>query len=368
MSTTDFIPGLELSALFFREVVRPLLVEHWPELRYTAALIGPGSEVLGYDTELSSDHHWGPRVMLFLDQKDLDQIGEELLAAFTNELPYSFLGYSTHFTPPDPHDHGTQLLQVIDSGPVNHRVELLNLDAYFRMYLGIDPANPLTPVDWLTIPGQKLLSVTAGAVYWDGIGELTRLREMLEYYPDDIWLYMLAAGWARIGQEEHIMGRCGFAGDELGSRLIAARLVHDLMNLCFLIERKYPPYSKWFGIAFQRLACAPELLPLFDAVMDAQTWQERELPLCQAYHVVANLLNGQRITEPIPSQVSSFHGRPFQVIHAEVYAEALKAQIRNPDVAHIAQLTDCGALEQFSTSSELLSDTRIAHRIRSLYL
>ena len=164
------------------------------------------------------------------------------------------------------------------------------------------------------------------------------------------------------------MGRCGYAGDELGSRLIAARLVHDLMNLCFLIERQYPPYSKWFGTAFQRLACSPRLLPLFAEVMDAQTWQAREIPLCQAYQGVADLHNGLRKTEPIPSQVSSFHGRPFQVIHAEVYVEALKAQIRDPDVARIAQLTDCGALEQFCTSSELLSDTRIAHRIRSLYL
>ena len=368
MNRTDFIPGLELSGLFYQEVLRPILNERWPELCYAAALIGPGSEVLGYDTEMSTDHHWGPRVMLFLGKDDLDQIGEEVHTALANELPYSFHDYSTHFTPPDPQDDGTQLLQVIDSGLVNHRVELLNLDAYCRMYLGFDPSNPLTPVDWLTIPGQKLLSMTAGAVYWDGVGELTRLREKLDYYPDDIWLYMMAAGWARIGQEEHFMGRCGFGGDELGSRLIAARLVHDLMNLCFLIERQYPPYSKWFGTAFQRLVCAPRLLPLFAGSMDAQTWQSREVPLCQAYHVVAELHNELGITSPLPIQVSNFHGRSFQVIHAEVYAEALKSQIRDPDVACIAQLTDCGALEQLSTISELLSDTRIAQRSRSLFL
>ncbi|NTU80855.1 MAG: hypothetical protein HGA45_15995 [Chloroflexales bacterium] len=31
------------------------------------------------------------------------------------------------------------------------------------------------------------------------------------------------------------------------------------MGLCFLIERHYAPYPKWFGSAFQRLACAAEL-------------------------------------------------------------------------------------------------------------
>ena len=143
------------------------------------------------------------------------------------------------------------------------------------------------------------------------------------------------------------MGRCGYDGDELGSRLIAARLVHDLMNLCFLIERQYPPYSKWFGTAFQRLTCSARLLPMFAGVVDAQTWQAREVPLCQAYQVVAELQNELGLISSLPVQVSSFHGRPFQVIHAEVCAEALKSQIRDPDVTCIAQLTDCGALEQF---------------------
>ena len=60
------------------------------------------------------------------------------------------------------------------------------------------------------------------------------------------------------------MSRAGQAGDELGSSLIGARLVHNIMNLCFLQEKQYAPYPKWFGTAFGRLACAPELLPLLE--------------------------------------------------------------------------------------------------------
>lgn len=61
-----FVPGLELSRGFFADLVQPLLEDAFPDLRYSAALIGHGSEVLGFDTVMSTDHHWGPRVMLFL--------------------------------------------------------------------------------------------------------------------------------------------------------------------------------------------------------------------------------------------------------------------------------------------------------------
>ncbi len=53
--------GIDLSRAFYTEAIQPLLVKHFPTLEYAAGLIGPGSEVLGYDTEMSRDHNWGPR-------------------------------------------------------------------------------------------------------------------------------------------------------------------------------------------------------------------------------------------------------------------------------------------------------------------
>ena len=104
--------------------------------------------------------------------------------------------------------------------------------------------------------------MTAGAVYFDNVGELTRFRETLAWYPQDVWLYLMASIWDRIGQEEHLMPRAGFVGDELGSALIGSRLVRDIMSLCFLMEKQYAPYPKWFGSAFKKLACAEELSPI----------------------------------------------------------------------------------------------------------
>ena len=163
------------------------------------------------------------------------------------------------------------------------------------------------------------------------------------------------------------MGRTGQVGDELGSVLIAGRLVHDLMNLCFLMERQYAPYSKWFGTAFKELDCSGPLTPLFHNVFDARSWQEREEPLVAVYKIMARKFNDLGITEPLPAEASLFHGRPFRVIHGDNFATAIKAQIVDPEVRRITKMTDIGGVEQFSSSTDVLSDARICRRFRVVY-
>src|SRR5262249_55052583 len=141
----------------------------------------------------------------------------------------------------------------IESGPIAHRVDILTVGGFFTSYLGFDPRGEIRVVDWLTCAEQRLLTVTAGQVYHDGAGDLTAIRAKLAYFPQQVWLYLLSAQWERISEEEAFVGRDGAVGDELGSRIVASRLVRDLMKLSFLMEKKYAPYSKWFGTGFSRL-------------------------------------------------------------------------------------------------------------------
>ena len=108
----EFIPGLQLSKAFYEEAVRPILDAHFPNLAHSAALMGSGSEVLGFDTPMSSDHHWGPRVLLFLDEPQYEQFRQPIHEALANELPFTFRDFPTHFSTPNPDDHGVQLLQA----------------------------------------------------------------------------------------------------------------------------------------------------------------------------------------------------------------------------------------------------------------
>lgn len=362
----DFIPGLELSHLFYTEAVKPVLDADFPDLRYDAAVIGSGSEVLGFDTEMSRDHHWGPRVMLFVSAEDHGRVADAINATMRKRLPYSIHGYFTSFEPIPDEPHILRF-EARTEGEVNHRVSVEVLREMVRGYLGFDITADITPADWLSFPQQKLRTLTAGAVYHSGLGEVDAMRERLRYYPRDVWLYLMAAGWARIGQEEPFMGRTGDVGDELGSRVLAARLIRDGMMLAFLIERVYAPYSKWFGTGFARLACAAELTPIFHRVFAAETWREREIPMSEAYGILAQMHNALGITDPLPTEVSPFHGRPYQVIHGDAFSDALVKQIRDPEVQRIAALPLIGSLDQFSDSTDLREGTRFRDVVTGLY-
>lgn len=362
----DFIPGLELSRRFFDEAVRPLLDAAFPGLRYAAGLLGSGSEVLGFDTEMSRDHDWGPRVDLFLEEDGFDDARAGIDAVLRERLPRSFRGYSTSFTDPDPTDRGTRLPDRADAGPVDHTIGICTPRGFFRAYLAFDPAGDIPPADWLTFPEQKLRTITHGAVFHDGVG-LEALRGRFAYYPRDVWLYLLAAGWARIGQEEHLMGRAGLVGDEIGSALIGARLVRDVMRLCFLMERTYAPYPKWLGTAFGRLACAAELSPHLRGALAAETWGEREAHLVPAYEAVARMHDRLGLTGPLPTTARGFFGRPFRVIALHGFAEAIAARITDERLGSLARRPLIGGIDQWSDSTDLVSHAEWRPVLRRLY-
>ncbi len=178
-------------------------------------------------------------------------------------------------------------------------------------------------------------------------------------------LYLLTAQWARIGQEEPFMARCAEAGDHLGSRIVAARLVHDVMRLCFLMEKRYAPYSKWFGTAFHELALSDDLCPALDAVLASDDWEERQSNLSHAYEYIASAHNELGVTEPLDSVVSSFHDRPYDIIGGDRFAAAIRSQIRDPEV--LALTPDIGSVDQFSDSTDILSRPDRRRRLRAVY-
>ena len=354
----SFIPGLQLAELFFVEQVKPILDGHFPTLRYSAAMIGSGSEVLGFDTEMSSDHHWGPRAMLFLETRDYQANRDAISTTIADELPAECHGYPTNWSEPDMADNGTQGLVAAVSGPVRHRVEMFTLEGFFQGYLNTAVGETLTPAAWLSFPFQKLRSVVSGRVFHDDLG-LEAIRAEFTWYPYDVWLYILACAWTRIGQEEHLMGRAGFVDDEIGSALIGSRLVRDIIRLAFLMEKAYPPYPKWLGTAFAELKSARELQPVLLNSLHASTWREREEHLSVAYEYIAGMHKELSITKPLDTKVSHFFGRPFKIIHGDRFAEAILACITDPQVAALNKSHLIGSIDLFSDNTDLLEGSII---------
>ncbi|AIE84480.1 DUF4037 domain-containing protein [Fimbriimonas ginsengisoli] len=357
----SFIPGSVLNEGFFREAVRPILADAFPELPYAAARIGGGSDVLGFDTEMSMDHDWGPRLDLFLSDDDLVTYGPAIVQALGERLPARYRGLPTRY---GEHEDGTTHMGE-EAG--RHGVEPTSMRRFFEAYLAFDIDREIEPADWLTVPQKKLRTVTSGSVFYDEIG-LKEQCQRFAYYPRDVWLYQLASAWERVGQEEHLVGRAGFVGDEIGASIIAARLVRDLTMIAFLIERVYAPYPKWFGTAFARLRSSSELGPLLTAILSASGWQERDARLVLAYEYVARMQNGLGLTEQRTETAAPFFGRPFNVIHLHAgFAGALEALIVDPEVKRIAARRKIGGIDLFSDSTDLISHPEWRPTLRVLF-
>jgi hypothetical protein len=303
------VKGLEESREFYRSELAPRL----RGIPHAAARIGAGSEVLGFDTERSRDHDWGPFVQIFV------------------------------------------------TDPAVVAVEAFRLGDWMRGHLGFVPTVGVTTFDWLATSTQGFAEVTCGAVFHDDLGELTRVRAELASYPDDVWRYLLACQWRRLSQEEAFVGRCGEVGDELGSAVVAARQVREVMKLCFLMERKYAPYSKWFGSAFAGLPCAGELTPLLRGALAAGDWGRREECLAGAYRAVAATHNGLGLTEFVDPATRPYHSRPYQVLHAERFAEALMATVEDEGIRGLGWH---GGADQSFDSADVLSHR---DRCRAMY-
>jgi hypothetical protein len=336
IQTLTFIPGLELNRQYYAKVVAPLLEQFDPALSYSAGLIGYGSDVFSFDNATSMDHNWGPRGQIFLRGKDADRI-KGLWNFLAHNLPVEFLGFPTNFT--DKRIDGTQSMVPAASGSVNHLIEIYDIDRYFTDLFHKD-IKDLTPIDWLRIPEQKLLEVTAGEVFHDGLNKLNPAREILRYYPAEIRLAKLAAYWNCISNEEAFVGRAVELSDLLGVKLVASRLVNILLKICFVLKERYLPYSKWFTHGFEQLG----LPQIKQAALEILTENEPEVieqKLAGLYTQVLSLQNECPGIPQIETGITTYYNRPYRVIMAEKIVNVLRASIKDESIRSL-ELTHVG--------------------------
>lgn len=297
------VKGLDLARRLDAEVVAPLIAERLPGLVHARGIVGEGSEVQGYDDEMSTDHMWGAKSFVFVRGRMLVwSVSEALERTWPSELA----GYPV-LAP-----------RVVD------------IDEGFRAWLPFDPTGEVTTQDWLATTSQQLLEVTGGEVFHDGDGTVTTIRQRLAWYPDDVWRWLLAAGWNRVGQELQLVGRTGMVGDDLGSRVVAARVARDLMRLCFLVERRYAPYAKWLGTAFTRLDAGRTVGEVLTDALAAAAWEPRAESLARAAEMVALLQLDLGLHERIDVSPRPYFTRPFPVVPADALAAALVDGITDP--------------------------------------
>jgi hypothetical protein len=327
------VSGAALARLYYDEVVRPTVDARWPGLPHAAGRLGSGSEVLGFDDDVSRDHDWGLRLNLLVPPEAVEQVDAHLGAA----LPESFHGHPVRFpTTWDPR--------------VRHRVQVEDVSTFVASRTGLTAADSLSVAEWLSLTGQSVLEVTAGPVFADTAGELTRARERLAWYPDDLWAYVVATDWARLAQELPFIGRAADRGDHLGSRVIASRLVGVAMHLAHLLERRWPPYAKWVGTSLDRLPSANAAAEPLLRALEARDWPTREESLVQALRTLHQL---QRETglPTVDDPVGPFWDRGYRTVREDVVS-LLEQAITDAAVRVLPR--GIGSVEQWSDNVTVL--------------
>lgn len=348
--TEQVLSGAEFARRFHADVVAPLLAQAMPGLGYAAGRLGSGSDVLGFDDAMSRDHDWGCRLTLLVDEADRGAV-PQITGLLERELPGSYRGHPVRFP-------------VTWDPSRTHNVDVATVAGFATSRLGVDPAGGLQALDWLVLTGQSVLEVIAGPVFTDRTAELAPVRAALRWYPPDIERYVLAAGWQRLAQEMPMVGRIAERGDELGSRLLSARLAGDLMWLAFAVSRQWPPYPKWRGTAFQALDVAKDLAGPLATAEAAPGWHDREGGLAEACEVLLDAQRARGLPAPA-SAVTSFWDRPYRTV-GDAVPQALLADITDPQVTRLPAMI--GSIEQWANSVDVLSSPARRAALRTVYL
>jgi len=235
------VKGLELSRRYFETVVKQAYQEEFPDEypRLAFGLAGPGSECYGWDDEISRDHDWGPKVYVWTPDELFHQKGRAL-----RELYDSLPGECCGFGPIRREDTGIP------------RDGVVAVSGFYETLLGMSRV-PEGITEWFRVKEEDLSLCTNGAVFFDGPGIFSRVRDAFaSYYPRDVWLKKISSRCVMCAQHgQYNLWRSWNRGDLPAVEYDRAMFAREAAALTFLLERQYRPYYKWQFRALREMEC-----------------------------------------------------------------------------------------------------------------
>ena len=224
--------GIELSKEYFEAFGKEVL-----ETEFSAALpllavglVGGGSECLGFDDEVSTDHDFEPGFCIFLpDEETVDRRTAFLLERAYAKLPKEFMGFKrSPLNPVGGNRHG-----------------VIRMEDFFLEKVGSRDGR-LSLGQWFSVPEQGLLEATSGAVFFDNLGKFSEIRKRLGYFPEDIRLKKLSGHLLLMAQSgQYNYNRCILRGNTAAAQMAVFEFTKSALHTIYLLNRTYMPYYKW---------------------------------------------------------------------------------------------------------------------------
>ena len=222
--------GQEMFEDFYYEYGEPMLQKKFPAFIDKIAIgkAGEGSDCFGFDDENSLDHDFGPGFCMWVTRETYDKIGEFLQAEY-EKLPVTFRGVTR---------------TNMEKG--KGRVGVCIIEDFYKRILGMDKA-PESLSEWSQIDEFALATATNGWILKDEEGKFSAIRnQLLNYYPDEIWLSKIAQSMYSISQYgQYNYGRMARRSDIVTAEQCRSQFIKSVMELIYLLNRTYAPYYKW---------------------------------------------------------------------------------------------------------------------------
>ena len=135
-------------------------------------------------------------------------------------------------------------------------------------------------------------------------GEITRIREALSYYPEDIRRKKLAGHLLLMAQSgQYNYRRCLTHGETAAAQLAVCEFVRSAVSVIFLLNRRYQPYYKWCFRALRDLPVLSLHAVLFEYLLttdnEAENAEEKYNVMEGIASDIIDVLSEQSLTKAV---------------------------------------------------------------------
>lgn len=204
------------------------LVERFKQQKVKMAfgVAGEGSECFGYDDYISTDHDYGEGFIVWLTEKDYSRFGDEVSREYKK-----LMGENNE-----------------TGGFFQKRRGVMSINEFYNSILKTElnyEDGDKIPFD--SIDEENLATAINGEVFFDESGVFSRIRnEIKSYYPEEFRRKKLANRLHEFSQYaqsnyERMMAR----KDYVSAAICKAKAIETVMDIGYLLNKKYAPFYKW---------------------------------------------------------------------------------------------------------------------------
>lgn len=290
--------GLELAESYYNEYGKRMIEEEFDEYtdRIAVGLVGEGSECLGYDDEISTDHDFEPGFCLWITEEDERKFGFKLERAYA-KLPKEFMGYKRERLSP--------------VGGARHGV--FTVGEFYLKLIGCETV-PESEDFWLCVPPHRLLAATNGRVFRDDLGVFSEIRETLKKgYPETVRRKKLSDALLTMAQSgQYNYERCVKRGEQGAAFLTLSEFVKSAISVIYLLNNAYEPFYKW---AFRGIRELPRLSELGKTLTELIVSGEETFGKPQLIEEVAEKISAELTVQGLSrANGSTLHAHAYSVI------------------------------------------------------